>query len=227
MRNTSMVRVTLASIVALGLASPAIGREAVHGFVKDQYYLGRGGIPATPEKVAADPMKVFRSKVAYDALRAHFSDYLGRNLSDADFRKLIRSNDVRLTPCFGTVDTAGITDSGRETRGVRTCYNGEMLIELRLEDSRWVVVASMACWNKVYDREPTPARVIEKIVYVPQPAPPALQNYTAPTTHDVLQDNYPHIEVLVVTSSAASASASSSSGSAGDYHHKPKGGKKP
>src|SRR5690606_32033513 len=88
----------LALIVALGSFVPAqaAAREVYHGFVKDAYYLGRGGTPASFEQVADNPLAIFRSEAAYMNLRAHVSTYLGRPLSDAEFRALLRSDDVRL-----------------------------------------------------------------------------------------------------------------------------------
>lgn len=155
----------LATAVVVGLAfagSPAVANEVYHPFVKDQFYLARGGTPATFDQVAGDPLSIFRSEVAYDAFRAHVSGYLGRTLDDAAFRALLRSDRVRLTVCVGRIDTAGVTDSGRFGWRERACYRSEMLIELKLDDGRWVVVGSSACWNAVRGQLPSlPPQVVD------------------------------------------------------------------
>jgi hypothetical protein len=92
-------------------------------------------------------------------LRAHIGSYLGRPLTDEDFRVLLRSDAVRLIPCEGTIDTAGVSNSGRFGWRLRKCYQGEKLIELKLQDGSWVVVASQGCYNPVRGRLPSSARV--------------------------------------------------------------------
>jgi hypothetical protein len=168
-------------LIALALASaaafvsvPAAAKEVYHPFVKDQFYLARGGTPATFEQVAANPLAVFRSKVAYDAFRAHVSGILGEDLDDSSFRELLRSNRVRLVPCVGTNDTAGVTDSGRFGRRVRACYRKEMNIEVQLKDGRWQKAGSQACWNAVYGELPQPlsapvVQMVPRTVYVQSP----------------------------------------------------------
>ena len=158
--------------MALGLclatASQASAKEVYHGFVKDPFYLGRGGTPAALAEVANNPLSIFRSRLAYDTLRSHFGEYLGRPLSDEDFRALLLSDRVRLVPCYGMVDTSGVTDSGRFGWHLRACYRGEMLIELTLDDGRRVIVASQACYNAVRGRVPT--KVV--VTYQMPPPPP-------------------------------------------------------
>lgn len=174
MRNLIKVFV-LALTLALGLSigSPVEARETYHGFVKDQYYLVQGGTPATLEQVASDPLEVFRSQLAYDNLRAHIGAMIGQPLSDSDFRSLIVSDDVRLIPCVGSVDTSGVTDTGRFGFHKRKCYRGEMLIQVRLQDGRWLTVASQGCYNPVRGEVPSlpPAAVDE------QPAQPFVVSY--------------------------------------------------
>lgn len=165
----------LAAIAVAGFAfaaSPALAREVYHPFVKDQFYLARGGTPATFEQVADDPLSVFRSRAAYDAFRAHVSGYLGRNLDDAQFRYLLRSDSIRLVPCTGTIDTAGVTDSGRFGWRVRACYENEMNIELRLDDGRWVIVGSQACWNAIRGELPSLPPPPPTITFAPPPPAP-------------------------------------------------------
>lgn len=148
------------ALCALALAamavSPAAAREAYSGFVKETYYLGHGGTPATFEQVVVNPSAVFRSDASYMNLRAHVGSYLGRPLTDEDFRALLRSAAVRLIPCEGSIDTAGVSNSGRFGWRLRKCYLGEKLIELKLQDGSWVVVASQGCYNPVRGKKPTP-----------------------------------------------------------------------
>ena len=176
MRNT-LLGMVLALTVAFGFittTSPAEARETYHGFVKDQYYLVRGGTPATLEQVASNPLAVFRSQLAYDNLRAHIGAMIGRPLSDTDFRTLMLSDDVRLIPCVGSVDTSGVTDSGRFGFHLRACYRGEMLIQVRLQDGRWLTVASQGCYNPVRGEVPSLPPVA---VFVEIPPPPSAVSY--------------------------------------------------
>ncbi|MBP6924447.1 MAG: hypothetical protein KBB78_02675, partial [Candidatus Pacebacteria bacterium] len=167
MRNI-MLGLVLALTMALGTltSAPAEAREVYHGFVKDTHYLGRGGTPATLEQVADNPLSVFRSELAYANLRAHIGSYLGRPVTDADFRLLMRSDAVKLIPCVGKIDTSGVTDSGRFGWHKRHCYRGEMLIQVRLSDGRWLTVASQGCYNPVRGEAPSlvpaPPPVVKK-----------------------------------------------------------------
>lgn len=160
----------LAAILVAGFAfagSPALAREVYHGFVKDTYYLGRGGTAATLEQVAANPLSVFRSELAYANLRAHIGSYLGSPLTDADFRVLMRSDAVRLVPCVGQIDTSGVSNSGRFGWHKRNCYRDELLIQIRLPDGRWLTVASQGCYNPVRGEVP----LLPPVVVIPPPPP--------------------------------------------------------
>lgn len=159
----------MALALCLVTAAPASAKEVFHGFVKDQYYLIRGGTPASLEQIAANPLAIFRSQLAYDNLRAHIGSMIGRPLSDGDFRSLMRSDDVRLVSCVGSVDTSGVTDSGRFGFHRRGCYIGEMLIQVRLEDGRWLTVASQGCYNPVRGEVPY---LPPPVAYAPPPPPP-------------------------------------------------------
>lgn len=139
----------LGIIMVFSSLTPALGKEVFHGYVNDSYYLGRGGTPATFEQVALHPLSVFRTEAAYMNLRAHVGSYLGEPLTDESFRALLRSDRVQLVPCVGSINTAGVSDSGRFGWRMRTCYDGEMLIQVRLTDGRWVTVASQGCYNPV------------------------------------------------------------------------------
>lgn len=155
MRNT-LKGLILALIMAFGFtfSSSATAREVYHGFVNDQFYLGRGGTPATFEQAADNSQVVFRSQLAYDNLRAHVGASIGRPLSDADFRSLLKSDDVRLVPCVGKIDTSGVNDAGSFDWRKRACYRGEMLIQVRLADGSWLTVASQGCYNPVRGEKP-------------------------------------------------------------------------
>jgi hypothetical protein len=160
-------------------ASPVSAQTATtyHGFVMDEFYLGHGGTPATFEQVATNPMSVFRSRTAFDTLKTHFSGYLGRLLSDEEFRVLLLSNDVRLVPCVGRIDTAGITNTGRVGWRERNCYRGESLIQLRINGG-WVTVASQGCFNPVRgDMPPPPPLVISVSPPPPAPVPPRRERH--------------------------------------------------
>jgi hypothetical protein len=148
-------RVLLALVMAVVALSPATAREAYTGFVKEQFYLGRGGIPAPLELVAKAPLSVLRSEAVYMNLRAHVGSLIGRPLNDEEFRVLLASDDVRLVPCVGSIDTAGVSASGRFGWRVRPCYVGEKLIEAKLKDGSWLVVASEGCYNPVRGKRPS------------------------------------------------------------------------
>jgi len=153
----------LALIMALGFSVGSLA-ATYHGFVHNKFYLVLGGTPATFEEVATtnDPLEVFRSQLAYDNLRAHIGAAIGMPLSDSDFRSLLLSDDVRLTPCIGEIETSGVTDSGHFGWHKRDCYADEMLIQVRLQDGRWLIVASQGCYNPVRGEVPS----------LPPPPPP-------------------------------------------------------
>lgn len=137
---------------------------SLQSFVTDEYYLGAGGQPPALGDFATNPHSYLRSTAAYNALKKGFAAKLGRTLSDAEFRSILASDQVRLRKCTGRISTAGISQQGKVGWSTRSCYAGEKLIELRTGD-RWQVVASQGCFNLV-----RPLPVAPK----PKPKPPAL-----------------------------------------------------
>lgn len=120
-----------------------------HPFVKDSHYLGIGRTSAALSQVASEPLHYLRSEAAYNTLRTHLGAYIeGAPLSNAEFRQLLESDRLRLVPCVGAIKTAGITESGQVGWSVRSCYDAEQLLELKVSDS-WIVVASQGCYNPV------------------------------------------------------------------------------
>lgn len=200
MRNIAMLLAALMALV--GFTSPASAGETYHGFVSDEHYLGRGGTPATFEEIAANPLSVLRSETAYRVLRAHISSFEGYNLSDADFRALMRSDRVKLVPCIGIIDTAGVTDSGRVGYRPRNCYAGEMLIELTLKDGSRVVVASQGCYNPIRSMPvypPAPAKVAEPRMTPSSPPAVTEKDYSAPNpTSSVIDIDLPSMGSSVI-----------------------------
>lgn len=173
------IRVTLAAAAALGClaghATAAFASATYHGFAVQKHYVIEGGTPASFEQTAAQPLSVFRSVAAYANFRAHLGGFLNREVSDADFRKLILSDRVKLVDCVGTINTSGITDAGRVGDHTRNCYTSprfgvEKLIALRLDDGRWVIVGSIWCWNPVKGKvPPAPLPPPPPIAFVPPP----------------------------------------------------------
>jgi len=134
------------------LALPADAQETsgYTSFVKSQYYLGNQGTPPTLVAFAANPQHYLRPG-AYEPLKQGFATALGRSLSDAQFQTLLGSDQVRLVPCTGQIDTAGIR-AGSIGWSMRNCYHNqdqeEQLIQLNV-NSIWVTVASQGCFNLV------------------------------------------------------------------------------
>ena len=128
--------------------TPASAAE-YHGFVKNQWYLGKGGKVVSLKDFAANPRKYLRSEAAYSHLRHHMAGVVGKpSLSDAEFRQLLSGNNVRLVACTGRIKTAGIANGGQVGWKDRNCYKGEYLIEV-LVSGNWTVAASQACYNSV------------------------------------------------------------------------------
>jgi hypothetical protein len=143
-----LIRAALMSLfVLLGLGSNAWA-ETYHGFVKDPFYIGKGGKVVSPQDFATNPTKYTRSDVVYLTLREHFSQVVGKPLSDADFRTLLKSDEVRLGNCTGKIKTAGVTSQGKIAWHERACYKNERLIEVKVPGG-WMVAASQGCYNPV------------------------------------------------------------------------------
>jgi hypothetical protein len=143
--------------LAFSLGSNAMA-ETYHGFVKDPYYIGRGGTVVSPKDFAANPTKYTRSDVVYLTLREHFSRVVGKPLGDAEFRTLLASGEVRLTDCVGRIKTAGVTSQGKIAWHERACYKNEKLIEVQVPGG-WMVAASQGCYNPVEGVRPAPPKV--------------------------------------------------------------------
>lgn len=153
--SLKLIRVALMVLLTtlLGFGSNA-SAESYHGFVRDAYYIGKGGKVVSPKDFAANPTKYTRSDVVLLALREHFSRVVGKPLNDAEFRALLASDDVRLTACTGEISTAGVTNQGKIAWHKRTCYKDENLIEVRVPGG-WMVAASQGCYNPVEGVRPT------------------------------------------------------------------------
>ena len=128
-----LMRAALTALL-IGLGISAQAKDEYHGFVKDSYYLIKGGKQVSPNDFAIDPLKYMRSPAVYTALREHVSQVVGRPVDDRAFRRLIVSNDVRVVECVGRIKTDGITDTGKVGRHERACYPGERLMEAKVPD---------------------------------------------------------------------------------------------
>ena len=144
----------VSGMIAMLLALPAGAQVTLSPFVKGEYYLGKGGVPPTLAEVAAEPMRYLRSRAAYQALKDAFASVLNETLTDEQFRAVLVSNRVRLVPCEGRINTAGLTASGQVNWFERACYPGEELIEVRNAQSEWVRVASRGCFNLTRSAKP-------------------------------------------------------------------------
>lgn len=155
-----LIRVALmALLTCLGISVHAV---EYHGFVKDPYYLVKGGKVVSPKDFAADPLKYMRSNVAYLALRDHASQVVGKPMSDQAFRQLLVSDDVKLVDCVGRKETQGVTDSGQIGQHERDCYKDEKIMQVKVLGG-WMDLLSTGCYNPVYGVRPlvpiTPAPV--------------------------------------------------------------------
>ena len=159
--SLKLIRAVLFALLTtlLGFGSNA-SAESYHGFVRDAYYIGKGGKVVSPKDFAANPQKYTRSDVVYLALREHFSRVVGKPLGDVEFRALLASDDVRLVPCVeDKISTAGVTDKGNIAWHKRNCYKDERLIEAKVPGG-WMVVASQGCYNPVEGVRPTPPKPV-------------------------------------------------------------------
>lgn len=193
MRNFTLGLV-LALTMALGFfasASPAQANETYHGFAKQKHYVSAGGEPASLEQAGIEPMSVFRSAAAYAAFRAHFGSFeAGRPYTDEETRELFLSPRMRLIDCVGSINTAGITNSGRVGFSNRGCYSNakygvEQLIQFQLEDGRWVTIASLWCFNPVKGKLPEPLVSKKRVAILP--TEPVLIDYSIKGSTTVFQ----------------------------------------
>ena len=139
---------------SLMLAATAASAAEYHGFVKNQWYIGKGGKAVSLNDFAANPPKYLRPGAAYDHLRHHMAKTVGKkSLSDAEFRNLLKSDKVRLVACTGQIKTAGITDGGQVGWKERSCYQNENLIMVQVAGV-WTIVASQGCYNPVMAQRP-------------------------------------------------------------------------
>ena len=153
--------------------TPASAAE-YHGFVKNQWYLGKGGKVVSLKDFAANPLQYLRSEAAYNHLRGHFAKVLGQtSVSDTEFRQLLTGKNVRLVACTGRIKTAGITNDGQVGWKNRNCYKGEYLIEV-LVSGNWTVSASQACYNSVDG--PPPLLPLPKGSATPPPVAPPVDS---------------------------------------------------
>ena len=132
--------------------TPASAAE-YHGFVKNQWYIGKGGKAVEVKDFAADPRRYLRSEAAYQHLLHHVAEATGKQMDEESFKELLKSDDVRLVRCLGRVKTAGITDDGQVGWKERKCYPGEYLIEVSVPGGR-MIVASQGCYNPILGKQP-------------------------------------------------------------------------
>lgn len=158
--STMLLTLTLGLAVAMPAAAQQTAAASGYtSFVKDSYYLGHGGTPPSLAAFAANPRAYLRSEAAYQHLKNGFGAALGRSLNDQEFQTILASDQVRLRDCSGRITTAGV--KGADMRWTtRSCYAGEKLIELNV-NNQWVVVASQGCFNLVRPEQPVaaPAKV--------------------------------------------------------------------
>lgn len=122
-----------------------------HGFVKHQYYLGKGGRQLTLTEVAdaleRDPLRIFRGQKAVEVFTWAVKVYRPDVSSLADLAKILRDpSQARTTACVGTIDTMAYDAQGAIKWIQRPCYRGELLVEVKVGDS-WVAIFSLACLN--------------------------------------------------------------------------------
>lgn len=182
-------KIMLAALMALfSFATPA-SAETYHGFAVQEHYVIQGGTPASMEQTASNPLSVFRSELAYANFRGHLASFTGSPVTDSVFRQIIPSDRFRQIDCVGTIDTSGVTDSGRFGWHDRACYTSriygvEKLIQYRLDDGRWVTVASLWCWNPVRGEVPEVVTTVTHRMEQP-PAPPEQRDYSGEQTSGV------------------------------------------
>ena len=152
-------KLKLTALMALVILSGTVSAQVYHGFVKDPYYLIKGGKEVSPQDFAADPMRYMRSPTTYTVLREHVALVIGRPVDDAAFRKLIVSDDVKLVQCVGRLKTDGITDAGKVGRHERGCYPGERLMQVRVPGG-WMNLLSLGCYNPIEGERPPPPKPV-------------------------------------------------------------------
>lgn len=153
--SNKLIRVALMALL-IGLGISAQAKEEFHGFVKDPYYLIKGGKEVPPKEFAKNPQKYMRSAVAYAVLLEHVSLVMGRPINDQAFRDLIVSDDVQIVRCDGRIKTDGITDGGKVGRHERACYPGEHLLQVKVPGG-WMNLFSLGCYNPIEgERPPAP-----------------------------------------------------------------------
>lgn len=150
--HKQMLVLFLVMVGTLLAMTPASAAE-YHGFVKDQWYIGKGGKAVEVKDFAADPRRYLRSEAAYQHLLHHVAEATGKKVDEESFRALLMSDDVRLVRCVGRVKTAGITDGGQVGWKERNCYVGEYLIEVSVPGGR-MIVASQGCYNPIAGKQP-------------------------------------------------------------------------
>ena len=184
-----LIRVVLTALL-IGFGAFAQAKEEYHGFVKDQWYLVKGGKEVSPKDFSDNPMRYMRSPAAYTALRDHAAQVVGVPMSDQDFRQLIVSDDVRLVECVGRIKTEGITNTGKIGRHERACYPKERLMQVKVSGG-WMNLLSLGCYNPIEGERPPQPRLDPpppKPADPPPPPPvhtteaPALQLRCVPVT---------------------------------------------
>lgn len=196
--KTAMV----AALMASAISTSASAKETYHGFAVQEHYVVQGGTPASFEQTGSNPLSVFRSELAYANFRAHLATFVGGPVTDRVFRQIIQSDRFREIDCVGSIETSGVTDSGRFGKHKRACYTSsvygvEKLIQYRLDDGRWVTVGSIWCWNPVYGEVP---EVVTTVTYRMEqpPAPPDQRDYSGEQTSGVTTIDLPSMSSMVL-----------------------------
>ena len=149
-------------ILSLGMIIPATASAATmsdvlisaqdHGklqsFSWDKYYIRAGGTPPTREALADKPGKYFRHQMAFEVFKRGFEVQLGKKLSDGALKRLLKSDQVELRDCVGSIHTTGVDRAGNVAWFTRACAKSEQLLWLQV-GNKMVVVASIGCLNLV------------------------------------------------------------------------------
>lgn len=139
--------VTLAALASL-TSLPALAEGNLQSFAAPAYDARHGGQQASLDALLADPAGHYRSDAVYAKARAIMGDTMDLKLTDAAFKKMLRSDRVSVAACNdvfkGAFTLAAVDDSAKAYWTSRTCDAGEQVVLLD-----GIPIMSLACLNPI------------------------------------------------------------------------------